>query len=148
MFGLTLSALEYPVLKCCFAASPSACSAPAASDAPGTLTATKGSVFSLFGGGRIAIIFSVGRPVFSTVKKKKSVFFLLVIFSTSQAEPKGVSKERPGTSLPLRARRPSGHTGPLVPQRDGNEDSSCPRAQSQRPNARSCSRNPKEGGYT
>lgn len=81
-------------------------------------------------------------------KKKKSVFFLLVIFSTSQAEPRGVSKERPGTSLPLRARRPSGHTGPLVPQRDGKEDSSCPRAQSQRPNARSCSRDPKEGGYT
>lgn len=73
MFSLTLSALEYPVLKCCFIASSRARSALVASDAPGTSVETKESVFSPFRSGRIAIIFSVGRTVFSTVKK--SVFF-------------------------------------------------------------------------
>lgn len=90
MFSLTLSALEYPVLKCCFTASSRARSALDASDAPGTSTETKESVFSPFHSGRIAIIFSVGKTVF--FHHEKSVSFLLIILSISLAKtsPKAV----------------------------------------------------------
>lgn len=82
------------MLKCCFAASPAAL---AASSAPGALTETKESVFSPFGGGRITIIFSIGRAAFSTVKKKKKKCFLFannIMFSTSQVKSssRGVSR--------------------------------------------------------
>lgn len=70
MFGLTLSALEYPVLKRCIAASSRALDA---SDAPGSSTGTQESVFSPVRSGRIAIIFSIGRIVFP-LGEKKSVF--------------------------------------------------------------------------
>lgn len=70
MFGLTLSASEYPVVKCCFTAPSRACPALDASNAPGTAAGTKESVCPPSGGGRIAPIFSVGRTRFSTVEKK------------------------------------------------------------------------------
>lgn len=91
MFGLTLSALEYPVMKCCFTASPRACPALDASNAPGTAAGTKGSVCPPFRSGRISLTFS--DSFFHRGRKKiKVVFFLLIIFSTSGAKtsPRGV----------------------------------------------------------
>lgn len=67
MFGLTLPALEYPVMKCCFPASSRALDA---SNAPGIAAGTKESVCPLFRSGRISLIFLVGRTSFSTVEKK------------------------------------------------------------------------------
>lgn len=54
MFGLTLSAVEYPVMKCCFTAPSRACPALDARNAPGTAAGTKESVCPPFRSGRIS----------------------------------------------------------------------------------------------
>jgi len=90
MFSLTLSALEYPVLKCCFTASSSARSALDASDAPGTPTEQR-RLFALFlGVEELQLYFRLERLVFPPGKKVFS--FLLIIFSTplAKASPKGI----------------------------------------------------------
>lgn len=76
MFGLTLSALEYPVMKSCFTASSRACPALDASIAPGTAAGTKESGCPPFRSGRISLIFWVGNTSFPLWKKKIKVVFL------------------------------------------------------------------------
>lgn len=161
MFGLTLSALEYPVMKCCFTASSRACPALDASIAPGAAAGTKGSVCPPLRSGRISLIFwnltnileyhlyfglEGLRTCFSTVEKKiKVVFFLLIIFSTSRAKtsPRGVGWTELWLLLLRDAQR--GVTGLSVGWEWGFLLPMCSELCT---NPRSCPGDPKEGVYT